>query len=318
LSIEILYKNRGIVATLSAAYAMFFTKFAYLLRRTWKPLAAFVLLLSLGMSALFSNAIGYALSLLSIVPMGMWVGMLFDALKCSFVDENNEENKRGQAVKSIVIRSYINGVVSLLLPVLSLILYAVCIYLAMKAMGKPIDLTNNLLVYTSLAFMLLVLAVFCPIMHSFTTYEVTDTTLFGSLRQNFGKAFRRWGYTFATLFTTQILWLIVAAIALLPYLILVGAGIQMLEGLMMGDPVSLPQSYPWLRLLSALLGFSAVSLFSFIPFITYYYMYGSTVKHEREREKFNKMRASSPSYDAEALKISQLKAQRQSNLKHKD
>jgi len=286
-NIDLLYKNRGVRNTISTAYSCFFTHFATIFRRTWVMVLAFAVLLAVAASGLLPLWPSVVAGVAAIIPMGLWVARLFNTLLSYQNPDSSREESRLKQTRNGIVRTYVNGAFSLLLPFVVFAIYAGGLWLVFRLLGQSGSLlSNRMFLPTSIGFTLLVMLLLCPVLHGMTLYEVSNRGALESWTKGARKAFGRWGYTFAVVVGTLVIWFCIAVVLSLPYSILQGAAFSAVKGAMLGDPLGLPASFFWLKFFTGLVIIFIMSYVSFIPFITYYYMFGSTVQHEHERKKF--------------------------------
>lgn len=135
---------------------------------------------------------------------------------------------------------------------------------------------------TALIILLLLIPLVHPAMHYLTT---RDTKLMGILGKDYSTGMRYWGKIFTVVFITVIFSSLILSITTLPAIILSVANIKAQTGVMMGDPLGMPDYIGKLTLLVfTLAGFiqAYVMLSIFFPA---YYVSGSIEKQEQERNE---------------------------------
>ena len=133
---------------------------------------------------------------------------------------------------------------------------------------------------------LIILLLLIPLVHPAMHYLTTrDTKLMGILGTDYSTGMRYWGKIFTVTFITIIFSSIILSITTLPAIILSVANIKAQTGVMMGDPLGMPDYIGKLTLLVfSLAGFiqAYVMLSIFFPA---YYVSGSIEKQEQERNE---------------------------------
>lgn len=171
--------------------------------------------------------------------------------------------------------------------VLSLIISALLGGVAYYAITKQSLTLFGFAGLLGLAVLLLMVPLCYPAMHYLTT---RDTKLFKILGSDYVAGLRHWGMLFAVAFVTVILSSVILTLTTLPAIILSIANIKAQTGVIMGDPLGMPDYIGKLTLLVfTLAGFiqAYVILSIFFPA---YYAAGSIETQEQERnEKKNSL-----------------------------
>ena len=166
--------------------------------------------------------------------------------------------------------------------VLSLIISALIGGVAYYAISKQSLTLMGLTGLLGLIILLLMVPLYYPAMHYLTTH---DTKLFKILGSDYATGFRHWGMLFTVAFVTVIFSSIILTLTTLPAVILSIANIKAQMGMVMGDPLGMPDYIGKLTLLVfSLAGFiqAYVILSIFFPA---YYASGSIETQEQERNE---------------------------------
>ncbi len=125
-----------------------------------------------------------------------------------------------------------------------------------------------------------------PINYVTMKYILTpDQSFWSALWSNYKRGLRYWGSMFLVFFVSVLLVALVSIIVVLPAIVLTMANIQAQQGLLMGDPLGMPDYILPLT-------FGTLVLTHFIEFyvvlvvlVHFYYIYGSIETKEQEREQ---------------------------------
>jgi hypothetical protein len=125
-----------------------------------------------------------------------------------------------------------------------------------------------------------------PINYVTMKYILTpDQSFWPALWSNYKRGLRYWGSMFLVFFVSILLVVLVSIIVILPAIILTMANMQAQQGLLMGDPLGMPNYILPLT-------FGTLVLTHFIEFyvvlvvlVHFYYIYGSIETKEMEREQ---------------------------------
>jgi len=272
---EPLMKNRGVGATLKAAYGVFLAHLKGIFRCVWKPALVFAVLLALYSVFVWSNVESGDVSLFTLcLQQALFVVMILaDVLVAATVLKMVNGLSVGRNAWRVVAAT-----------LSSMIISAVLVALTVAAVSMASDSTVKLLAVCGILGIIF-LVVLVPLHYAYAKYCVDGSV---KLHQVFGRLYltgwRYWGYWFAVILSLFIISAVLTFVLFLPVLILAVAIALSAEGVAMGDPSGLPGGVFSVLTFAvyAIASFAAVFLFVYTV-LTAGYACGTVDAREQER-----------------------------------
>lgn len=296
-----LLKNRGLGATLKAAYSMFLARFQFVLKHLWPAALVYALLAPLQMIISLPMASGGSPSI-GLMIAGFLLTLVASVVLDSRISQllNNKSWKWNvrRMFKMFLLTYALTLLVSSLI---GLVWGFSWLMFAPQESTTPVEaqLSMEQLATASLKI-LAVVGIFCvvigllmvPFAFSFTKYIVdTASRLRSMFFRTYKQGLRHWGYIFATLVLSGLLMSLIAFLFCLPLIIVYMALFTDLRGISAGDPSGLPDGFMWLvYFVTAATCFVLSFAVVFFAFVCYY-MYGTVETREKERETADKLSA---------------------------
>ena len=283
-----LYKNRGVGATLSAAYNKFTSEFKPIFRHLWKSASLFAVGLA-AFQVLTLTDITHNPVLLGF--MGL-VSLFFIAAYCFFCSHlakyvNAETWKWNlkRVVKIFLLELLFGVLVSAV---------AVLVTLAIIKSISPNGIDPQLFIVTLAAVTLIVVILayllYLPINYGEMKYLMEPTAKFKSIVGAYYRVgLRHWGYQFLTHLVLGLVVLIMSLVVNFPITIVNLASAIAMQGMAAGDVAELPGSFLWIVGLVSLITFFASAFISVFSFFVQYFIYGSIEQREKERAEARRL-----------------------------
>jgi hypothetical protein len=301
---DILLKVRSSRASIAAGYRLYTGNFRRIFRQTW--IAAIVygifygiytsvfvteypkLLLAISSGQVFAAgnmvpSVVTALLPLLIIVATIWLySQVFSLLfqhRAEGVITAHVGLFKIRADKQSIVRTTVWGLVCLAIGIVCWAIIGALAYYGFTTKSITLMAAAPL---TGLVILLLLVPLGYPAMHYLTT---RDTKLWAILGKDFGIGMRHWGMLFIVAFITVIISSLILSLTTLPAIILSIANIKAQTGLMMGDPLGMPEYISKLTLLVfTLAGFIQAYVVISI-FFPAYYAAGSIETQEQERNE---------------------------------
>ena len=296
-----LLKNRGLGATLKAAYNMYLSRFQFVLKHLWPAALGYALLAPIQMLiSLPSVQMGRPSIWLIIASflLALVISVVLDSRISQLLNNKSWKWNVRRMFKMFLLTYGLTLLVSLLI---GLVWGLSWLMFAPQESSTPVEAQLVLEQVAAASLKILaVVGIFCvvigllmvPFAFSFTKY-IVDTT--SRLRDMFFRTYRQglrhWGYIFATLVLSGLLLTIVIFLFCLPLIIVYMALFMDVRGMAGGDPSGLPGGFIWLVYFVTFATCFVLSyVVVFFAFVCYY-MYGTVETREKERETGNKLSA---------------------------
>lgn len=294
-----LFKNRGLGATLKAAYNMFLARFQFVLKHLWPAALFFAVFASLLVSMPYT--FGGQPSLWLFLPLFLLAIVATVVLYSRIAQLLNGQSWKwnlGRMVKLILVSVGVNLLVAVIVGVVWILAW---LLFAPQESSTPVEAqlsvdqiaAASLKILSVVGIVSLVLCVLMvPLTFSYTKY-VVDTK--SQLREIFGSSYRQglrhWGYIFSTIVLSSLLIMLVVVVLCLPLIIVNAAQIINMQGMAHGDASGMPGGFGWIvYIVSAATYFVLSFVLVFCAFVCYY-MYGTVEVRQKEREAGDKMSA---------------------------
>lgn len=296
---EELLKNRGLGATLKAAYGMFLSRFQYVLKHLWPAALLFALFGSLIVSIPFTTQGRPSMWLfIPIMLLAIVASVVLYSRIAQLLNDKSWKWNVGRMIKLVLVDIGINLVVCVVIGVVWLLAW---LLFAPQQSSTPVEaqLSMEQLAAASLKILavvgivsVVIALLMVPFAFSYTKYLV-DTE--SRLRQVFGSSYkqglRHWGYIFAIIVLSSLLVTVVVLVICLPLIIVYVAMGMNMQGMAQGDPSGMPGGFGWLvYFVSAATYFVLSFVLVFFAFVAYY-MYGTVESRQKEREAGDKLSA---------------------------
>ena len=286
-----LYKSRSYSGCIKSAYILFSTNLTTIFKRTWLSILVYsiplAIMIDLSLSSRALNEADLPIPTTTLVLMsGMCIWSLagciwFIAVVNRILNTRTLKANLIRATVLILILLHVAGFVKIILQLVNTLV--VSTFLSAKVSSGAATLTSTVIeILLDSAFFVALL----PCTFSIIKYLIDPQSKISDI---FGKTYRHgwrhWGFLFITLFTTGIIFCLIATVLFAPFGIIVEAQISDLLGTLNGDPSGIPSNFYILLYGTTLLtSFIFAYLVIWSSFV-FYYAYGSIETTEREREK---------------------------------
>ena len=298
---EELLKNRGLGATLKAAYGVFLSRFQFVVKHLWPAALLFAVLGPLAlMAGMFSAQSGPA-SLWLMVPVILLVFVAEVVLYSRIAQLLNDKPWKWNLWRMLKLALAAIGVNVVVSVIVSIVWVLAWVLFTPESSATPVEaqLSMEQIAAASLKIVavvgvvsLLCAVLMVPFAFSFTKY-VVDTE--SGMRQVFGSSYkqglRHWGYIFATMMLSGLLVMLAGFLFCLPLVIVYVALMLDMQGLARGDASGLPGGFPWLVYFVSVITYFVLSFVMVFLAYVCYYMYGTVETRQKEREAGDKMSA---------------------------
>ena len=287
-----LYKSRGFSACIQAATTLFINNFKNIVRQTWLPALLYTLCWAGQITLILCNLPSYIfVSRVNSTPQNATVSLLSLAslvfLIWLFVRVFNLLNGYG-------FNKNLNRMLKLFVAyIVFCIAFGIVLTLSIIAFTVPVAMNNTFSIaffYKMMIFLLIFLIIFfiliLPLLYFIMKYMMDEKV---HIHKHFFSimkcGYRYYGFILATVFFTQLIYMLILAVATFPLTLLAGSAIQSAIGVANGDPTGLPNYFPYLVYLASFIT-CCISIPGNIWFyIVTYYMYGSIEAREKARNR---------------------------------
>ena len=293
------FKNRGLGATLKAAYNKYLARFQFVLKHLWPAALVYAVFVPLLMILCQPNSPGGQPSLWMMI-VGFVLAVVAEVVLYSRISQllNNQTWKWnvGRIIKLTIVAFCIHLLVGVIIGVVWALAW---LLFAPESSTTPVEaqLTLEQVAAASLKIMSVVCLVslvigllMVPFAFSFTKYVVdTQSRVRDMFFRTYKQGLRHWGYIFVTLVVSGLLMSLVVVLFCLPLIIIYMALFLNVQGMAQGDASGLPGGFLWLVYFVTL---ATCFVLSFVVvFFAYvcYYMYGTVETREKERETGHRM-----------------------------
>ena len=300
---EELYKNRGLGATLKAAYNMFLTNFTRIFRHLWWAALAAALVSPLSVVANTLVATGGGSLGWLWVPLVLAVAavqVIFFSRVTMLYNEEPWKWNLIRVLKMTLVMALVGGVVgfafgfgkgfaeSWLLADLQEKIRTGADAQAAIAMAEN---ANMKVMAVLLCAVLTVGLLLVPLYYTIMKYMVeVEARLRKMLFPSYKKGLRHWGYIFVMLLLTGLVLFPLVLVACLPLIIMVVSMTLSTNGVLQGDPSGLPGGFMWLYYAVYVLTSFVLAFFTVFEQTVVYFTYGSIETREQERRKAREMK----------------------------
>ena len=289
---EELLKNRGLGATLKAAYGMFLSRFQYVLKHLWPAALLFALFGSLIVSIPFTTQGRPSMWLfIPIMLLAIVASVVLYSRIAQLLNDKSWKWNVGRMIKLVLVDIGINLVVCVVIGVVWLLAW---LLFAPQESSTPVEaqLSMEQLAAASLKILavvgivsVVIALLLVPFAFSYTKYLVdTESRLRLVFGSSYKQGLRHWGRIFIVMLVVGIVTYACILLTELPALILYLANTQSQIGRLQGDPVGMPDYMLWMNIVVfAIAGFIQAYIFLSTLYPAYY-LYGSIETEEKERQ----------------------------------
>ena len=288
LSEGITEKNRGYIACIKEALALFAGNVKRIITHTWLYALALAVATALVLNLTFRQTLSmemipsalYTIAAAAMLQLLTQTGFL--AAMMRLVNGKPIAWNMKRSIPMVLLGVAIGALLVVMPNIIATIIY-----------HEPVQVTPDN--YLRLAAILLcwyaVVYILClPIVHTGMRYFTLPGATFGSvLGKVYLKTWRHWGFIFTTMLLSLLFTSLIGALLSLPWLLTMAAKARSEYGVAMwGDPTGLPSYFPLLQFVTATVSMLIYAYITIFIMFVCLYIHGTINTRNKEREAFNK------------------------------
>lgn len=282
-------KRRSIQGCLKSTIQTLTLNFATIFRHTYIPALAYAiasaaLILTQTISAMHGQIGGTPVSqviMLVCILLVLGTQAWLQGNAISLVNDNGLKKNRNRCLLFTVFQLVYYLVLVLLVSAAAVALVMV---LSQKQMAPATISAINITV--ALGLTLIALLLFLPFCFSGMRYlNAEGTVRLSAVFRGYGTGLRHYGYLLGVILLAGFIYAMVSFVLSLPLIIVYSATMFNAFGIMGGDPSGLPNGFPWIVALAALLSSFLLALASLWMFYNIFFAYTSIEVMEKEKQQ---------------------------------